>query len=130
MNASGEQVLNAFPQVSLLHEWLAAWTGNRPEALAAFYADDCYYSDPAHPAGLRGRERLEGYLRKLLARNPAWVWRLDQVWPVDGGCVIRWRAEIPVSTGVIHKTGMDLVLIRDGRITRNEVYFDPSGLGG
>ena len=32
--------------------WLPAWSGNRPERLASFYAPDAVYSDPAIPAGV------------------------------------------------------------------------------
>src|SRR5690606_14488671 len=28
-----------------LDDWLAAWTGNRPDALIGFYAPDVYYQD-------------------------------------------------------------------------------------
>ncbi len=53
--------------------WLPAWTGNRPEQLAAFYTEDAFYSDPAIPAGVTGRAELVAYFRTLLARNPEWV---------------------------------------------------------
>ena len=36
--------------------WLPAWTGNDPELLASFYADDAFYCDPAIPGGVSGRE--------------------------------------------------------------------------
>jgi hypothetical protein len=54
--------------------WLPLWTGNHPEALVEAYAEDAFYRDPARPQGLRGREALLGYFRKLLAANPDWVW--------------------------------------------------------
>jgi len=31
-------------------KWLPAWTGNKPEKLAEFYSDDCFYLDPAIPS--------------------------------------------------------------------------------
>jgi len=34
-------------------KWLPAWTGNDPERLASFYAEDAFYLDPGVPNGLR-----------------------------------------------------------------------------
>lgn len=109
-------------------EWLAAWTGNRPQELRAFYTEDAYYSDPARPQGLRGPEILP-YFTKLLARNPSWRWEAAAIYPTQEGFCLKWRATIPKSDGTsIHKEGMDLVELRAGRISRNEVFFDPSNL--
>ena len=86
--------------------------------------------DPARPDGVQGRAALLEYLRKLLAVYPDWVWRADAVFPIDGGFTLRWKAEIPVKGTVIHETGLDLVLVENGLVTRNEVYFDRSALLG
>lgn len=37
-------------------QWLPAWTGNQPERLAAFYAEDALYADPAMRQGLQGKQ--------------------------------------------------------------------------
>ena len=110
--------------------WLPLWTGNRPDALLEAYAPDAFYRDPAVPAGLTGRDALRAYLTKLLARNPDWVWTADDVWPLrdQEGFALRWKAAIPVGATVVHETGLDLVLVEGGLITRNEVYFDRVGL--
>ena len=120
--------MNKPDALALCERWLPLWTGNRPEELAAIYADDVFYRDPAKPGGIRGKAALLAYLRKLLAVFPDWVWTADEVWPVDGGFVLRWKARIPVGEEVIEETGMDFVLVEDGRVTRNEVYFDRSAL--
>jgi hypothetical protein len=39
--------------------WLPAWTGNDPERLAS-YTEDAFYSDPAVPDGIEGRDALSG----------------------------------------------------------------------
>jgi hypothetical protein len=114
--------------LALCERWLPLWTGNRPEALAAIYADDVFYRDPAKPDGVRGRAALLAYFRKLLAGFPNWVWRADDVFPLDGGFALRWKAEIPIGKTVVHETGMDLVYVKDGLVTRNEVYFDRAAL--
>jgi hypothetical protein len=56
------------------------------------------------------------------------TWEADEVFPLDGGFALRWRATIPVGAAVVHETGLDLVLVAGGRITRNEVYFDRAAL--
>ena len=75
-------------------------------------------------------DALRAYLTKLLARNPDWVWTADDVWPLrdQEGFALRWKAAIPVGATVVHETGLDLVLVEGGLITRNEVYFDRVGL--
>ncbi len=108
--------------------WLPAWTGNRPEALIEFYAEDAFYLDPARPAGLRGREPLLAYFRKLLARNPRWEWRAVEVFPTEPGFVLKWQADVPGDRGSARLHGVDLVELREARIVRNEVYFDTAGL--
>ena len=104
--------------------WLPLWTGNRPEEVAEMYDDNAVYRDPNVPDGIVGRGALLAYLRRLLARYRDWEWEAEDVFPVEGGFALRWRARIPVRDRVIQETGLDLVLVRDGRITRNEVYFD------
>jgi len=120
--------MNREEALRLCERWLPLWTGNRPEALAAIYAEDVFYRDPARPEGVRGKAALLAYFRKLLAANPNWVWTADDVFPVEGGFVARWKADIPVGKTVIHETGMDLIYVKDGLVTRNEVYFDRAAL--
>jgi hypothetical protein len=108
--------------------WLPAWSGNDPERLAAFYTDDAFYSDPAIPEGVRGKEALLGYFRALLARFPDWKWTQTAATPMDGGFLNHWHASIPVGVNVIGCDGVCTVRLRDGLIERNEVFFDRSEL--
>jgi hypothetical protein len=108
--------------------WLPAWTGNRPELLASFYTDDVYYSDPARPQGVQGREALLDYFRKLLARNPDWVWTQRGSIPLADGFLNQWHASIPAGERRVEIDGVCTVQIRGGLIYRNEVYFDRSAL--
>lgn len=114
--------------LELCNRWLPLWTGNRPEELVKVYAEDAFYRDPARPDGIRGKVALLEYFKKLLANFPDWVWKTDEVWPVEGGFMLRWKATIPVGGMIIHETGIDLVLVENGLVTRNEVYFDRSAL--
>ena len=108
--------------------WLAAWGGNRPEELIQFYSDDASYSDPANRNGLKGRDQILPYFKKLLATNPGWKWEAVEVFPTDHGFVAKWKATIPIGPETITELGMDIVEIESGRITRNEVYFDRSNM--
>lgn len=110
-------------------KWLPAWTGNDPERLAAFYSEDAFYCDPAIPAGVKGKTDLLKYFRKLLARNPDWVWTQIDGIPLEAGFLNKWKAVIPAGDQVIECMGACSVQFDDsGLIARNEVYFDRSGL--
>lgn len=109
-------------------EWLLAWTGNRPEDLINYYSRDAFYSDPANKSGLKGHEQLMEYFRKLLAANPAWKWEVVEIFPTEKGLTLKWKATIPLGTEQIIEYGLDIVEIDNGRITRNEVYFDRTAL--
>jgi hypothetical protein len=114
---------------SFAQQWLPAWTGNRPELLADFYADDAFYLDPGVPGGVQGKPALLGYFRKLLAQNPDWVWTQIEGIPLEGGFLNKWHASIPVGSTVLDVVGVCFVQLDDsGKIRRNEVYFDRSAV--
>lgn len=108
--------------------WLPAWSGNEPERLASFYSDDCFYSDPAIPDGVRGREALTAYFSKLLGANPDWVWTHVEATPIPDGFLNHWHARIPVGEREVECTGVCSVRVRDGLIYDNRVWFDRSEL--
>ena len=120
--------LDAAEARAFAERWLPAWTGNQPERLAAFYSDDAFYCDPAIPQGVRGRTALTAYFRKLLARNPEWVWTHRGSVPMADGFAKLWHASIPTGTRTVEVDGLCTVQLRDGLIYRNEVYFDRSEL--
>jgi steroid delta-isomerase-like uncharacterized protein len=107
--------------------WLPAWTGNDPDRLAGFYAADAFYLDPAIPRGVKGKPALIAYFRKLLAYNPDWVWKQVEAVPLEHGFLNKWSASIPVGGKVVEVVGVCFVqLDEEGKISRNEVYFDRS----
>lgn len=123
MNMSAEEA-RAFAS-----RWLPAWTGNDPERLAGFYSDDCFYLDPAIPSGVNGKKGLLSYFRKLLSQNPDWIWTQIEPIPMEGGFLNKWLAKIPVGRKVVECAGVCFVQFdSDGKIKRNEVYFDRSQL--
>lgn len=108
-------------------QWLPAWTGNRPSYLGSFYAENAYYSDPAVPQGLKGRENIIAYFRKLLAKNPNWIWTQREAIPMEDGFVNLWTAQIQVNGVAMTCEGLCFVQLNSaGLIYRNEVYFDRS----
>ena len=114
--------------IEFCNPWLVAWTGNKPEKLIEFYSEDAFYLDPAKPKGLKGREEIFRYFKKLLAANPNWIWEGVEVFPTKKGFTAKWKATIPVGTKVIIEYGMDIVEVENGKIKRNEVYFNTSNL--
>ncbi len=110
-------------------KWLPAWTGNNPELLAGFYSDDAFYLDPAIPQGIRGKEAMIKYFTKLLNFNPDWVWTQIEGIPLKDGFLNKWLAKIPAGDKVLEIVGVCFVQINEeGKIYRNEVYFDRSPL--
>lgn len=120
--------LDAAEARAFAERWLPAWTGNDPELLVSFYTDDAYYADPGVPGGVRGRDALLAYFRKLLAHNPAWVWTQRSSKPLQNGFLNEWHASIPVGAQTLEIDGVCIVQLRDGSIYSNEVYFDRAPL--
>ena len=121
--------LTASEAKQFAEKWLPAWTGNHPELLAGFYSEDAFYMDPAVPRGVRGKNNLLAYFRKLLAVNPNWVWTQIEGIPLEDGFLNKWLAKIPVGSVTLEVVGVCFVQLDDaGKIRRNEVYFDRSAL--
>jgi len=109
--------------------WLSAWTGNKPEKLVSYYSDDCFYLDAGIPNGAKGKPELLAYFRKLLGQNPDWVWTQIEAIPMEGGFLNKWLAKIPVGTKTIECIGVCFLQFDEqGKIKRNEVYFDRTEL--
>lgn len=109
--------------------WLPAWTGNNPELLTSFYSDDAFYLDPGIPQGIQGKPALLAYFGKLLRQNPNWVWTQIEGIPLEDGFLNKWLAKIPVGPKTLDIVGVCFVQLNaEGKIRRNEVYFDRSGL--
>lgn len=110
-------------------QWLPAWSGNNPERLLAFYADDAFFLDPGRPAGIRGKEQLTTYFTKVLGHNPTWVWTQVEPMPLEGGFMNRLHARIPIGDKTIECSALCFLLFNEqGKICRNEIYFDRTDL--
>ena len=121
--------LTAIEARQFAEKWLPAWTGNHPELLAGFYSEDAFFFFFAVPRGVRGKNNLLAYFRKLLAVNPNWVWTQIEGIPLEDGFLNKWLAKIPVGSVTLEVVGVCFVQLDDaGKIRRNEVYFDRSAL--
>ena len=114
--------------VTFCKEWLHAWTGNNPAELIKFYDEHAYYRDPANTHGLKGHKEILSYFEILLASNPDWIWEEEELYPTVKGFIIKWKAKIPVGEEEVLEYGMDIVEMKKGKITRNEVFFDRTKL--
>lgn len=106
---------------------IAAWNAHDVEAVVGCYTDDLIYIDPNTRGAVEGADAMRRYLTKLFER---WQmhWEVKQVFALadlDGSTAL-WRASLTArSTGrTVEVDGIDLVLIEDGRVKRNEVYYD------
>lgn len=120
--------MNAKELTTFCEEWLAAWSGNNPDILISYYAENALYSDPAHRDGLKGKEEIRKYFGKLLDVYRDWKWTPVEVFPIATGAIVKWECTIPAGSDTIHEIGLDILEIGNGKITRNEVYFDRTRL--
>ncbi len=111
----------------LAENFLEAWNSQDVDRTASCYTEDVAYVDPNTHGAVMGSDALRRYLSKLFA---SWQmhWSLREAFLFDGGngCGVLWHASIRRASGgkEVEFNGMDLVLVRDNLIERNEVYFD------
>ncbi len=119
--------------LALSEKVLAAWNQQDVEGVIACYTEDCVYLDPNTHGPVEGRDSLRRYLTKLFA-NWKMHWTLKEFHPfseVSGGGFL-WHATLTPTDGgrTVEVEGMDLVMLRDNLLSRNEVYFDRMALFG
>ena len=110
---------------------IEAWNDQDVVRVVACYTDDLIYVDPNTRGAVEGPDALTHYLTKLFSR---WQmhWSVKETFPLadtDGAAGL-WRASFRVPGGEesVEVDGMDLVLVEEGRVKRNEVYFDRAAL--
>jgi ketosteroid isomerase-like protein len=110
---------------------IEAWNDQDVKRVVACYTDDLIYVDPNTRGAVEGPDAFSRYLASLFSR---WRmhWSVKETFPLanaDGGAGL-WRASFRVHgrEQSVEVDGMDLVLIEDGRVKRNEVYFDRAAL--
>jgi len=111
--------------------FLDAWNSNDPETVANCYTGDVHYRDPNTRGDLHGGDALRRYLDKLLSIwDMEWQCKESFLFGEEEGGAFLWHAVIRKKgdSEEIELDGMDLIVLRDGKIARNEVYFDRSVL--
>ena len=112
---------------------LSAWNDHDVDRVVACYTEDCIYRDPNTRGAVEGQEALRRYLTRLL-RDWRMHWSLREFFAfADGsGGAFLWDAKLTPAAGgkTTEISGMDLVLLRGERLSRNEVYFDRMALFG
>lgn len=103
-------------------DWLKAWSDKDVPRLVGFYAEDAVYMDPQTAHGLKGRAQLTAYLEGLFAATPEMIYTPEAIWGIEGGFCGRWICTIGPNGADGRMRGFDLVLLKDGLITHNEVY--------
>lgn len=112
---------------------LAAWNEQAVDKVLSCYTEDCVYLDPNTRGPVVGREALRRYLTKLFGRwRMRWSRRETFLLADGSGTAFLWHAELTPAAGgkTAEIDGMDLALVRDGKLSRNEVYFDRMRLLG
>jgi ketosteroid isomerase-like protein len=112
---------------------LSAWNSQDVDRVLVCYTEDCLYRDPNTRGAVTGHDALRRYLTRLF-RDWRMRWSLREFFAfADGsGGAFLWDAQLTPAAGgkTMDISGMDLVLLRGERLSRNEVYFDRMALFG
>ena len=112
---------------------LAAWNTQDVDKVLACYTEDCIYQDPNTRGQIVGHDAFRRYLARLF---DAWImhWSLREFFPFsdDEGGAFLWHARLTPAAGgkTTEIDGMDLAVVREQRLCRNEVYLDRAALFG
>ncbi len=118
---------------SLAEATLSAWNRQDVDGVVSCYTEDCVYLDPNTRGPVQGREAFHRYLSRLFQR---WKmhWSLREFFLFEGGngVAFLWHAQLTPASGgkTAEIDGMDLAVVREGKLSRNEVYFDRMALFG
>ena len=119
--------------IQLAERVLSAWNNQDVESVLSCYTEDCIYQDPNTQGPVKGREAFGKYLSKLFQQwKMDWSLREFFLFADESGGAFLWHAELTPASGgkTFEIDGMDLVVLRGERLSRNEVYFDRMTLFG
>lgn len=111
----------------LAEEFLAAWNSQETERVLACYTDRLIYRDPNLTEAIDNKQGFRKYLDKLFGRwQMTWALKEFHSFRDELGGAFLWRATFRLAgqQQTVEAHGMDLVLLDDNLIKRNEVYFD------
>ncbi len=124
-------VITAGDALALSEKVLAAWNRQDVEGVIDCYTEDCVYLDPNTSGPVEGRDSLRRYLTKLFAKwKMHWTLKEFHTFSEVSGGGFLWHATLTPTDGgrTVEVEGMDLVMLRDNLLRRNEVYFDRMAL--
>lgn len=117
--------------VAIARNAIEAWNTHSSEQVLSCYTTDLVYKDPNTRGEIRGAQVFGRYLEKMFT---LWEmhWQVEAVHPfrdTDGAAAL-WTATLRLRAGgeATRISGMDLALVSDGKLSRNEVYFDRTPL--
>jgi len=119
--------MNHDEMIRMCEKFLSEWTSQDVERVLATYTDDVCYVDPNTRGAVIGADNLRRYLKKLFsAWEMTWALREARLFADGGGCAVLWHATFKKAGGgkMVEADGMDFVLVENGRVKKNEVYFD------
>jgi ketosteroid isomerase-like protein len=119
--------VNSEDATELAERVLSAWNSQDVDSVISCYTEDCTYLDPNTRGPVVGHDAMRRYLSKLFREwKMHWSLREFHVFADGRGGAFLWRAQLTPASGgkTTEVDGMDLVVIRDERLCRNEVYFD------
>jgi len=106
---------------------LSAWNSQDVDGVVSCYTEDCVYLDPNTRGPVVGRDAFRRYLMRLF-RQWKMDWSLREFFLFEDGSggAFLWHAQLTPASGgkTAEIDGMDLVMLRGGKLCRNEVYFD------
>lgn len=112
---------------------IEAWNTHDASRVLDCYTENLVYRDPNTNGEVHGADAFGRYLTKMFS---LWEmhWEVKEVHPfrdIDGAAAL-WTATLRLRSGgkPITVQGMDLALIEDERLSRNEVYFDRMAIAG
>lgn len=115
----------------MAEDFLAAWNSQLVDRVVSCYTPDVIYRDPNTRGHINGSKDLSRYLAKLFS-NWKMTWATREVFPFGetDGAAFLWKATFrkPGGDKIVEADGMDLVVVKNNLIARNEVYFDRAAL--
>lgn len=103
--------------------WLQAWSDKDVDALLSFYAPTALYRDAESPDGIEGHDELRQYFSQIFAATPPARYETENLWPVEGGYVVRWLGTIEGPEEFPRQVrGIGIVMLDGERIVLNEMY--------
>ncbi len=113
--------MNALEVINKYYSILADKQG---EGLEEVVADDIVFDDPMTKA--RGKEEFVHYTKKW-AQNKITFKMIKQFVDKDDVCSL-YTMDVPTPAGTLSMDVADFIQVRDGKITKEKVYFDPRSL--